>query len=75
MLLREKHAVPGVGDALGVRCALPEPRPSLQRCAGLSPDANLDSARAVCDRSEVPVDRFDKALEMFNQVNQTISAS
>lgn len=57
----------------GARC------PNLGRpcngCAGLSPDANLDSARAVCDRSGVPVDRFDKALEMFNQVNQTISAS
>lgn len=57
----------------GARC------PNLGRpcngCAGLSPHANLDSARAVCSRSGVPVERFDKALEMFNQVNHAITAS
>ncbi len=38
-------------------------------CAGLSPDANLESARAVCALNGVSTDRFDTALEMFNQVN------
>lgn len=38
-------------------------------CAGLSPDANVDSARDVCRRSGVSVERFDDALEMFNQVS------
>lgn len=37
-------------------------------CAGLSPDANLESARDVCRRSGVSPERFDDALEMFNQV-------
>ena len=37
-------------------------------CGGLSSDANLDSAREVCRRSGVPVERFDEALQMFNQV-------
>ncbi len=36
-------------------------------CAGLSPDANVDSARDACVRYGVSVERFDKALEMFNQ--------
>lgn len=51
----------------GARC------PNLGRpcngCAGLSPDANVGSARAVCGRSGVSVERFDEALEMFNQVS------
>lgn len=55
----------------GARC------PNLGRpcngCAGLSPDANLAAARAVCENSGVPVERFDEALEMFNQVNDKIS--
>ena len=38
-------------------------------CAGLSPDANLDSAREACRRSGIPVEDFDQALEMFNQVD------
>lgn len=38
-------------------------------CAGLSPDANLASARYICEKSNIPVWRFDKALEMFNQTN------
>lgn len=44
-------------------------------CAGLSPDANLAAARAACERSNVSVARFDKALEMFNQINPAISAA
>lgn len=43
-------------------------------CAGLSPDANVDGARRVAERSGVPVARFNEALEMFNQVNPAISA-
>lgn len=43
-------------------------------CAGLSPDANVASARRVCERSGVSVARFDKALEMFNQTNPVASA-
>lgn len=38
-------------------------------CAGLSVDANLDSARQACERYGVDVDEFDEALEMFNQTN------
>lgn len=49
----------------GARC------PNLGRpcngCAGLSPDANLAAARRVAEHSGVPVERFDQALEMFNQ--------
>ena len=37
-------------------------------CAGLSPDANVEAARAACVTYGVAVDAFDKALEMFNQV-------
>ncbi len=37
-------------------------------CAGLSPDANLEAARAACATYGVDVAAFDKALEMFNQV-------
>ncbi len=37
-------------------------------CGGLSPDANLESAREVCRQNGVSVDRFDEALQMFNQV-------
>ncbi len=49
----------------GARC------PNLGRpcngCAGLSPDANLESARAACAQAGIPVGRFDVALELFNQ--------
>lgn len=37
-------------------------------CAGLSPEANLPAAHAVCDAYGVDAAAFDKALEMFNQV-------
>lgn len=50
--------------------------PSLGRpcngCAGVSPDANLDAARAACERSGAGARRFDEALEMFNQLNPAI---
>ena len=42
-------------------------------CRGLSPDANLPSARAACDRYGVPVADFDKALEMFNQTDAALA--
>ena len=52
--------------ACGARCVnLGRP---CNGCAGLSPDANLDGARAACETYGVPVADFDKALEMFNQV-------
>ncbi len=41
-------------------------------CRGLSPDANLASARAACERYGVPVEDFDQALEMFNQTNPAL---
>lgn len=44
--------------------------PSLGRacsgCAGLSADANLDAAREVAAGAGIDVDRFDRALEVFN---------
>lgn len=43
-------------------------------CRGLSPDANLESAREACGRYGVSVDDFDQALQMFNQVDPAISA-
>lgn len=43
-------------------------------CRGLSPDANLASARDACERYGVSVADFDKALEMFNQVNPALTA-
>lgn len=52
--------------ACGARCVnLGRP---CNGCAGLSPEANLDGARAACEAYGVPVADFDKALEMFNQV-------
>ncbi len=49
----------------GARC------PNLGRpcngCAGLSPDANLESARAACEKAGISTSRFDVALQMFNQ--------
>lgn len=57
-------------EGCGARC------PNLGRpcngCAGLSDDANLEGARRVAERSGIPVERFDKALEMFNQIDPKI---
>ena len=51
----------------GARCvALDRP---CNGCAGLSPNANLRTAHAVCEEAGIDAARFDKALEMFNQVN------
>ena len=44
-------------------------------CRGLSPDANLASAREAVARYGVSVADFDQALEMFNQVNPALAAS
>ena len=44
-------------------------------CAGLSPDANVAAARAVCAESGVSVTAFDEALQMFNYVNPALSAT
>ncbi len=43
-------------------------------CAGLSPDANVASARKACERAGVSVRAFDEALTLFNQVNPAICA-
>ena len=40
-------------------------------CAGLALDANLETARAFCESRGMDVAAFDKALEMFNQVQLT----
>ncbi len=49
----------------GARC------PNLGRpcngCAGLSPDANIETARAVARASHIPGEAFDSALTIFNQ--------
>lgn len=44
-------------------------------CAGLSPDANVAAARAVCAESGVSVAAFDEALQMFNYVNPALSGA
>ena len=41
-------------------------------CRGLSPDANLASAREACARYGVPTADFDQALEMFNQTDPAL---
>lgn len=41
-------------------------------CRGLSPDANLPAAREACKAAGIPVERFDKALEMFNQTDPAL---
>lgn len=41
-------------------------------CRGLSPGANLESARAACGRYGGPASDFDRALEMFNQTNPVL---
>ena len=43
-------------------------------CRGISPDANLESARESVARYGVSVEAFDKALEMFNQTNPVLKA-
>lgn len=43
-------------------------------CRGISPDANLESARESVERYGVSVEAFDKALEMFNQTNPVLNA-
>ena len=44
-------------------------------CRGLSPDANLASARAACGRYGVPVKDFDRALELFNQTDPALEGA
>jgi coenzyme F420-reducing hydrogenase gamma subunit len=41
-------------------------------CAGLSPDANLDTARVVVERAGINLDDFEVALQMFNQRNDNV---
>ncbi len=52
----------------GARC------PNLGRpcngCAGLSPDANVDTARKAADRAGIGAANLDKALEMFNTITR-----
>lgn len=38
-------------------------------CRGISPDANLKTAREAVERAGLEVTEFNRALEMFNQVN------
>ncbi len=47
----------------------------MQRVQGLSPDANLASAREAVARYGVSVADFDQALEMFNQTNPALAGS
>ncbi|MCL2888881.1 MAG: NADH:ubiquinone oxidoreductase [Eggerthellaceae bacterium] len=42
-------------------------------CRGLSPEANLDSAREAVTRHGLSIEAFDAALEVFNQTNPLIS--
>lgn len=44
-------------------------------CRGLSPDANLASAREACNRYGVSVADFDRALELFNQTNPALQGA
>lgn len=41
-------------------------------CAGVSPDANLEGARRIAVHAGIPQERFDKALEIFNQANGNV---
>lgn len=51
--------------------------PSLGRpcsgCRGLSPEANIASARETVDRFGLSVAEFDKKLEMFNQTHSSLA--
>ncbi len=44
-------------------------------CAGLSPSANLDSARQCCERYGVDARAFDERLQLFNQTNPAVEDS
>lgn len=59
--------------ACGARC------PNLGRpcngCAGLSPDANIASAREAVERYGLSVEEFDKRLELFNQTSGALCAA
>lgn len=55
----------------GARC--PDLGRPCNGCAGLSPDANVASARAVAARSGVDPARLDKALELFNTVDPSLA--
>lgn len=52
--------------------------PSLGRpcmgCRGLSPRANLDSARRSVEHFDLSVEEFDRKLSIFNQTNPVLSA-
>lgn len=52
--------------------------PSLGRpcmgCRGLSPKANLDSARGAVERFGLSVDEFHRKLSIFNQTNEALVA-
>lgn len=54
----------------GARC--PDLGRPCNGCAGVSPDANVKGARRVAQHSGIAPARFDKALEMFNQVTQGV---
>lgn len=41
-------------------------------CRGLSPDANLEAARAACRAAGIAVSDFDGALELFNRTNPAL---
>jgi hypothetical protein len=41
-------------------------------CRGLSPEANLESAREAVVRYGLNVEDFDSALELFNQTNPAL---
>ena len=41
-------------------------------CRGLSPEANLDSAREAVIRHGLSIEAFDAALELFNQTNPLV---
>lgn len=44
-------------------------------CGGLSPAANIEASRYACEQYGVPVERFDKALQMFSQVHLAKAAA
>lgn len=55
----------------GARC--PDLGRPCNGCAGLSPDANVASARFVASRSGIDPARLDKALELFNTVDPSLA--
>jgi sulfhydrogenase subunit delta len=44
-------------------------------CGGLSPDANLESARYACEKHGIDPARFDESLSLFNQIDLTKRAA